>query len=427
MLTLLGPAARFCDGISRRSFLKIGTFAFGATQLSLADMLRAEERTGRSSSHKAVINICLPGGPPHQDMWDLKPDAPAEIRGEFKPINTNVSGIQIGECFPKIAAMMDKFAVIRSIIGARGGHDLVQCTTGREPGALRAMGGWPSIGSLLSKVAGPVDPSVPPFIGLSGRTGHMPWSDEGKPGFLGSSFAAFMPDGPGMTNMRLNTANRDRFADRKTLLAGFDQLKRDLDSSDALRGADSSTKRAMDVLLSSKLVDALDISKEPERVRDRYGDGKPYKYQFDGAPTVNDHLLAAPVGGSRGPLRDAELRPLGQPRQELRSRPRPRRQARSMPQRTGRRPRSARHVGRCHGDCLGRIRANAADQQGRRPRPLAAGELCHSCRGRDEDRSGDRQHEPPGRNREGSADRLPGRIRYSLEQPGLRSGTDDGE
>src|SRR5438309_11351381 len=131
MLTILGRPQRFCDGVSRRSFLKIGAFAFGAYHLNLADIARAEAAHGvTSSSHKAVINIFLGGGPPHQDMWDLKPDAPAEIRGEFKPIATKVPGIQIGEVFPRIAGLMDRFAILRSVVGAAGGHDAVQCMSG---------------------------------------------------------------------------------------------------------------------------------------------------------------------------------------------------------------------------------------------------------------------------------------------------------
>ena len=120
MLNILGPASRYCDGVSRRSALKIGTFAFGATALTLADVYRAEAAVKKESSvatatsqHKAVINIFLGGGPPHQDMWDLKPDAPEDIRGEFKPIKTNVSGIEIGETFPKIAAMMVEAARVQ--------------------------------------------------------------------------------------------------------------------------------------------------------------------------------------------------------------------------------------------------------------------------------------------------------------------------
>ena len=252
----------------------------------------AEQSLGKTS-HKAIINIFLGGGPPHQDMWEIKPDAPSEIRGQFKPIATNVPGLQIGECFPKIAASADKFAFIRSVVGARGGHDGIQCTTGRDEQAFKAMGGWPSMGSLLSKLYGPVDPSVPPFVGLAAPTKHLPWSDSGKPGFLGAPYQAFKPDGEGIADMKLAKINQDQLGDRKQLLSSFDQMRRELDVNSGLRGVDAATERALGVLTSSKLLDALDISKEPERVRERYGDGKPYKFQYDGAPTCNDQLLMA--------------------------------------------------------------------------------------------------------------------------------------
>ncbi len=304
MITILGSATKYCDGISRRSFLKIGAFSFGAYQFSQADLLRAENRANPasaskltnnpgSSNHKAVINIFLGGGPPHQDMWDIKSDAPAEIRGEFKPIATKVPGIQIGEVFPQIAARMDKCSVIRSIVGASGGHDGIQCLTGRSPNAFRAVGGWPSLGAILSKLKGSVDPSVPPFVGLAARTGHPPWSDPGSPGFLGSVYAAFKPDGQGMSNMKLSTINRAQLVDRKNLLKRFDQLKKEVDYNHNLEGLDAATERALGVLTSSKLMDALDVSKEPERIRQRYGDGKPYQYQYDGAPTASEHILIA--------------------------------------------------------------------------------------------------------------------------------------
>src|SRR5271166_3169690 len=132
MLTIWGQKSRYCDGVSRRSFLKIGALSFGATTLSLADIFRAEAQGRSSSSHKAVINIFLGGGPPHQDMFDLKPDAPREIRGEFNPIATNVPGIDICEHFPRIARMADKFVFVRSLVDCDGGHDAYQCMTGRK-------------------------------------------------------------------------------------------------------------------------------------------------------------------------------------------------------------------------------------------------------------------------------------------------------
>src|ERR1043165_3131583 len=215
MLNVFGTASRYCDGISRRGFLKIGALSMGATTLTLADLYRAEAQT-TPSSHKSVINIFLGGGPPHQDMWDIKTEAPKEIRGEFKPIATKVTGIQIGETFTRIAKLADKFAFIRR---APGGP--------RQPRAL--MGGRPSIGGAVWKLQGNVDPSVPPFIGMAEKTQHGPWSDSGQTGFLGSTFAAFKPSGPDMANMVLNATNKDHLPERKKLLAGFDNLKREMD------------------------------------------------------------------------------------------------------------------------------------------------------------------------------------------------------
>ncbi len=293
MLTIFGQKNRFCDGVSRRSFLRIGALGIGASALTLTDVLRAEAGAGTSNSHKAVINIFLGGGPPHQDMWEIKTEAPSEIRGEFKPINTKVTGIQICEVFKQIAARMDKCVVIRSVVGAKGGHDAVQCMSGWPSSSLAAMGGRPSLGATAAKVLGPVDPSVPPFVGLAARTQHMPWSDSGTPGFLGTAYAPFKPDGPGMANLTLKGTSLEQLPDRKKLLASFDKLKREIDANGQIRGMDALTERALNVLTSSKLLEALDVSKEPDRVRERYGDGKPYKFQYDGAPTCNDQLLMA--------------------------------------------------------------------------------------------------------------------------------------
>jgi hypothetical protein len=296
MLEIVGSRTRLCDGVSRRGFLRIGALSFGALNLTLADVFRAEARAGAAqtgSRARSVINIFLGGGPPHQDMWDIKTEAPPEIRGEFKPIQTNVAGIQIGETFPLLAARMDKCAIIRSIVGAKGGHDAIQCMSGWPDDSMKAMGGRPSIGAAVAKVMGPVDPSVPPFVGLSTPAGHMPWADSGRPGFLGSSYAPFKPDGPGMANLRLQGASVEQLGDRKRLLGSFDNLRADLDATGSLKGIDALQERALGVLTSSRLLEALDLNREPARVRARYGDGKPYQFQYDGSPTVNDQLLLA--------------------------------------------------------------------------------------------------------------------------------------
>jgi hypothetical protein len=155
------------------------------------------------------------------------------------------------------------------------------------------MGGRPSIGAVLSKVAGPVDPAVPPFVGLANRTQHMPWSDPGTAGFLGIAHAPFKPDGQGMNDLRLKGATVEHLDDRRRLLKSFDGLRRELDTNGSLNALDAMTEKAMGVLTSSRLVEALDLTKESPRLRERYGDGKPYKFQYDGAPTVNEQFLLA--------------------------------------------------------------------------------------------------------------------------------------
>src|SRR3972149_8257736 len=120
MLTIQGEPYRLCDGLTRRAFLKIGGLALGG--LSWPDLLRAEAQAGVRRSQKAVIMVFLPGGPAHMDLYDLKPSAPAEVRGEFRPIQTNVPGIEICEHLPRLAAIMDKLTVIRSLVGAVDDH-----------------------------------------------------------------------------------------------------------------------------------------------------------------------------------------------------------------------------------------------------------------------------------------------------------------
>ncbi|MCH2361822.1 MAG: DUF1501 domain-containing protein [Pirellulales bacterium] len=279
----------YCDQISRRGVLKIGALGVGAFGLNMADLLRAEANTG-SMNHKAVINIFLGGGPPHQDMWEIKTEAPKEIRGPFQPISTNVSGIQIGECFPKIASIADKSAFLRAVVGCEGRHDSFQCMTGWRHADMRPLGGRPALGSVMHKLKGPVDPSVPPYIGM--KTDGV-WRNPGTPGFLGSAYGPFIPDGQGLNDMKLNGITTDRLSDRKQVLASIDRLRRNADSDGSLEGLDAYQQQAFDVLTSSKLVDALDLSKEDPKIRARYGDGKPYTFKYDGAETNNELVLQA--------------------------------------------------------------------------------------------------------------------------------------
>ncbi|MBL8815086.1 MAG: DUF1501 domain-containing protein [Planctomyces sp.] len=295
MLTIYGQKARYCDGVARRSFLKIGGLSMGAVGgMNLSTLMRAQAASpGPVKSDKAIINIFLGGGPPHQDMWDIKTEAPREIRGEFSPIDTNVPGIQICEVFPKLAAIMDKLVVVRSVVGCSGAHDAFQCFTGWDRRSIESIGGRPAIGPVLSRMFGPKDPGIPPAVALADKTQHGPWSEPGTPGFLGAAFQPFRPNGKGMEDLTLNGVTLDRLQDRRTLLASLDGLKRDVDASGMMRGMDSFTDAAFGVLTGSRLAEALDLSKEPAEVRARYGDGKPYQFQYDGAPTCNEHILLA--------------------------------------------------------------------------------------------------------------------------------------
>jgi len=290
MLTIYGnQKARFCDGLSRRNFLKIGGLAMGG--LALPQILQAESQLGIRQSHKAVIMIFLPGGPSHQDMFDLKMDAPSEVRGEFKPISTSVPGIQICEHLPQVAKLMDKMVLIRSIVGATGDHYAHQCLTGRTH-LNQPAGGWPCLGSVVSKLEGPVNKVVPPFIGLSPKMGHMPWADAGSPGFLGVGHAPFKPEGAGKQDMVLNNISLDRLADRKRLLQDFDGFRRDVDRSGLMDGLDVFNQQAFGMLTSSKLLEALDVEKENPIVRARYGKGDP-KNRDDGGPKLMEQFLVA--------------------------------------------------------------------------------------------------------------------------------------
>jgi len=296
MLPILGPKqgkGGFCDGVSRREFLRIGGLGMGG--LALPALLRAEEASGIRSAgnrHKAVIMIFLPGGPSHQDMFDLKMDAPAEIRGEFRPISTNVPGIQICEHLPKLARMADKYSIIRSMVGAEDRHDSITCYSGRHPRGA-PPGGWPSMGSFLSKLEGPADPAIPPFIGLAPKMGHVPWSDNGRAGFLGASHAPFeINKGGGCDDMTLNGISLDRLSDRQGLLSGMDRLRREIDGSGQMTGLDAYTKQALGILTSSRLVEALDLRKEDSRILELYGKGDP-KNRDDGAPKLMEHFLMA--------------------------------------------------------------------------------------------------------------------------------------
>ena len=284
MLTIWGDkTGRLCDGVDRRDFLRIG--ALGGA-LSLADVFRLQATASNQPSrpNKSVIMVYLLGGPSQLDTYDLKPDAPAEYRGEFRPIRTRVSGIDICELFPRQAAMMDKMTIIRSLSAtAPNGHSDAEVMTGySEVVSPRAQ--HPCMGSVISRVRGMSENGVPPYVTMRRMSFPSPampaWLFYLQPGFLGrahlplslSGSVENLGQGPAVADLQLPPGvDRGRLTDRRQLLAGFDTMRRDLDASGIAGSLDAFQSRAFEIVTSSALRDALDVSKEPLQVRERYG------------------------------------------------------------------------------------------------------------------------------------------------------------
>lgn len=258
--------------------------------ISLADLLRAESRAGLGASTKSVINIHLDGGPPQHDTIDPKPDAPAEIRGEFQPISTRVPGFMVSELMPKVATLADRIAFIRSLVGSAGAHDAFQCQSAYPASSLRSIGGRPAAGCVVSKLLGSAEDPAPAFIDL--MQGRPMVRDSARPGFLGPTYRPFRPDisrmfsrelEPGMKNelaargpkqaMTLALSDGltvERLDDRMRLLASFDHFRRELDTSGSMEAMDRFGQQAIQILTSGRLAAALDLDREPASVRALY-------------------------------------------------------------------------------------------------------------------------------------------------------------
>lgn len=305
MLTIAGLESRFCDRISRRNCLRIGGLALGG--LTLPEILRAQAANGSRNSAKGVIMVLLPGGPSHLDMFDLKPQAPAEIRGEFRPIATNVPGFDVCELMPRLAAMADKFTVIRSLVGFLDDHNTHWCSTGWESHppmdaspivAGFPPGDWPSMGSVLSRKFGPQVAGVPPCVDLTPIDPDARFilrTPPGQPGYLGAAHAGFEVNGVDRRNIVLNGVSLPRLADRRALLASFDRFRRQVDRDGHADGIEEFHRQALEVLTSPRLARALDLSEEDAAVRRRYGLDRDYPSEREGKTLLDQFLLARRV------------------------------------------------------------------------------------------------------------------------------------
>jgi len=297
MLRVTGRKATACDGITRRDLMQVGALSlFGGA--SLPSLLQASGGNAIGGRAKSVILLNLFGGPPHQDMFDLKPNAPENVRGEFKPISTSVPGLQIGELLPETAKIMDRATLIRTYSHKYNSHNPYNVLTGYDGGVdavnyFAKVTDHPSMGSICQYLdVGPKD--VPRYVVMPAFPGYTQALRRAGPygGYLGSQYdplftvcdpkiarepkddydgveAIGFPTPPSLEALPELTANRlDR---RKSLLAQFDTGLASVEKSGATERMNKFKRQAFSLLSSSKTRAAFDIESETEEMRDRYG------------------------------------------------------------------------------------------------------------------------------------------------------------
>jgi len=274
MLDFIGRGQRTCDGVSRRTFLKVGSLAVGGLSLPWLLRQRAQADQSRNTPRRSVILLWLAGGPSHMDTYDLKPLAPAEIRGEFKPIATNVTGVQFGEHLPRQATAMDKLSIVRSAYHTNAGHGMGSqwMLTGYQPTIEVNDNIYPATGSVVAKMRGPNQPGLPAYVNLP-RVLNL-----GKAAYLGASYNPFAPDNDPNTdnfqvrNLKLpGVIDGDRLGRRRELLGELDKIRRDIDTRGDLEGLDTFYREALEMVTDTRAQRAFDIGREPDRLRERYG------------------------------------------------------------------------------------------------------------------------------------------------------------
>lgn len=265
MLTLHGPRRECRRGVSRRDVLQAGVL--GLTGLTLPEVLRLQQCRGGESNPpgasrgKSVILIWLRGGPSHIDSYDMKPQAPAEVRGEFRQMPTNVPGIEICDLMPRQATIMDRLAIIRGIkSNDLGDHTPHYILTGHPSRGVR-----PTIGAVTSYLGHSHPHDVPPYVS-SFKYSY------GEAHYAGPAHQPFIPQGAGMENLRLRKElSIDRLDNRRELLGQLDTIRREMDRTGTFGGIDTFTQQALQMITSPKARDAFDLKQEPASSRERYG------------------------------------------------------------------------------------------------------------------------------------------------------------
>jgi hypothetical protein len=283
---------------SRRDFLKAGVL--GAAGLSLADLLRLEARANTGTRRPSVILLWMRGGPSHIDMWDPKPDAPAEYRGEFGTMPTNVPGIQLTDMLPMCAAVMDKWSIVRSLHHQDAGHSSGDqiCFTGYPSGPNPDENVYPSCGSIVSRQLGHLDRTLPAYVMIPRL---LPGAGAGYLGVTHKPFETQVdPATPGPFQLRNFAAptgvTLEQMGDRRQLLGDFDTLRRDLDASGQMSALDNFQQQAWEMVTSPAARQAFDLDSEPQAVRERYGfmpAFNPGAVDRCGAPNWSQRMLLA--------------------------------------------------------------------------------------------------------------------------------------
>jgi len=269
MLTFFNgkSGGRFCDGVSRRSFLKLGGLSLGGLALTDLLRLRASGATLPTRSAKSVIMIVLGGGPSHIDTYDMKPDAPSEIRGEFNPIKSKVPGMEMCELLPLQAKIADQFSVLRSATWTEPDHQRIEIFTGFGKKQPRR----PSFGSLVSRMyKGAREGNIPRFVSLSGEY-NQEITEAEAPLYAGAKYGSFTPRGEGVQNLSVQkSVDLSRLNNRRELLGAMDDLRRSVDKAGEMGAFDAYQAQAYDMITSGRAREAFDVSKEPESAVNRY-------------------------------------------------------------------------------------------------------------------------------------------------------------
>lgn len=290
---------RMSKSVSRRTFLKSSALGLSAGWVSGLG-INAGAGLKLNPGQKSVVMIYLPGGPTQFETFDPKPESPVEIRGSFLPTQTKVPGVQFCELLPRLSSIADRFSVVRTLVGMENRHESFQCYTGRAGGGTEdgePAGGWPAFGSVISQLLGPGANGMIPYVDAAPKMSYGPYNNNGShlqgnpswPGFTGFKHIPFTLEGEVKSDLVLHGIDLTRLNQRKSLLQSVKRTQQKIDGE----GLDNFQDQAFEMLTSGRFAEAMDLEREPQSVRERYGALQKTDPSFGGAPQSPQHLLLA--------------------------------------------------------------------------------------------------------------------------------------